>query len=97
MDMKTTATPAFKEMKEYSNKLLEFAHANSIAAFDFAQRACRVKSPSEFMELSSEHSRAQTQKLTEQAKELAEMAEKVALAGAKPLQESVAKSFNHAA
>ncbi len=97
MDTKTTATPAFREMKEYSNKLLEFAHANSIAAFDFAQRGCRVKSPSEFMELSSEHSRAQTQKLTEQAKELAEMAEKVALAGAKPLQESVAKSFNHAA
>ena len=45
MDM-MTATPAFREMKEYSNKLLEFAHANSNAAFDFAQRACRVKSPS---------------------------------------------------
>jgi hypothetical protein len=65
MDMKTTATPAFMEMKEYSNKLLEFAHANSNAAFDFAQRACRVKSPSEFVELSTEHAREQTQKLVD--------------------------------
>jgi phasin family protein len=91
------AEPAFKEMKEYSNKLLEFAHANSSAAFYFAQRACRVKSPSEFMELSTEHARSQTQKLTEQAKELAEIAKKVALAAAKPMQEGVAKSFDHAA
>ena len=97
MDTKTIATPAVREMKEYSNKLLEFAHANSIAAFDFAQRACRVKSPSEFMELSTEHARTQTQKLTEQAKELAEIAQKVTFAGAKSLQEGVAKSFDHAA
>jgi hypothetical protein len=97
MNMKTTATPAFREMKEYSNKLLEFAHANSNAAFDFAQRACRVKSPSEFTELSTEHARTQTQRLTEQAKELAVIAKKVAFAGAKSLQEGVAKSFNHAA
>ena len=97
MDMKTTATPAFREMKEYSNKLLEFAHANSNAAFDFAQSACRVKSPSEFMELSTEHSKAQTQTLTEQSKALAELAQKIALAGARPLQEGVAKAFTRAA
>jgi hypothetical protein len=57
----------------------------------------RVKSPSEFMELSTAHARSQTQTLTEQAKQLAELAQKVALAGANPLQEGVAKAFNRAA
>ena len=55
-----------------------------------------LKSPSEFMELSTEHARAQTQTLTEQTKALAELAQKIALAGAKPLQEGVAKAFNRA-
>jgi hypothetical protein len=53
-----------------------------------------VKSPSEFTGLSNEHSRAQTQTLSEQTKQLAELAQKVALAGAKPLQEGVVKAFN---
>jgi hypothetical protein len=56
-----------------------------------------VKSPSEFMELSTEHSKAQTQTLTEQSKALAELAQKIALAGARPLQEGVAKAFTRAA
>ena len=56
-----------------------------------------MKSPSEFMVLSTEHSRAQTQALSEQTKQLAELAQKFALAGAKPLQEGVAKALNRAA
>jgi hypothetical protein len=37
------------------------------------------------------------QTLTDQTKSLAELAQKIALAGAKPLQEGVAKAFNRAA
>ena len=48
------------------------------------------------MELSAEHSKAQTQTLTEQSKALAELAQKVALARARPLQEGVAKAFTRA-
>jgi hypothetical protein len=97
-ETKTDARPACMEIREYRSKLLEFAHANTSAAFDFAQQACRVKSPSELIELSSEQVRTNnTQMLTEQAKQLTELAQKVALAGAKPLQDSVAKSFDHAA
>jgi hypothetical protein len=44
------------------------------------------------MELSTEHVRSQTQTLTEQTKALAELAQKIGLAGAKPLQEGVAKA-----
>jgi hypothetical protein len=68
-------------LRDYNNKFLEFAHTNTNAAFDFLQKLNDVKSPSEFMGLSTEHARAQTQTLTEQTKELAELAQKIALTG----------------
>ena len=95
--IKTSCSTALQGVQEYSNKFLEFAHANSNAAFEFAQNVSRVKSPSDFMALSAEHARTQTQTLTDQAKQLAELAQKVALVGSKPLQEGVAKAFNRAA
>ena len=49
------------------------------------------------MELSTEHARKQTQFLTDQTKELAELAQKIALASAKPQQTGVAKATNRAA
>jgi phasin family protein len=76
---------------------LEFAHSNSNATFDFAQKLYAVKSPSEFMELSTEHTRKQTEALTGQIKELAELAQKITFAGTKPLQTAVARAFNRAA
>jgi phasin len=95
--IKISSSTALKGLQDYNNKFLEFAHTNTNAAFDFLQKLNDVKSPSEFMELSTEHVRAQTQTLTEQTKALAELAQKIALAGAKPLQEGVAKAFNRAA
>jgi Phasin protein len=85
---------ASKGLQDYNNKFLEFAHTNSNAAFGFMQKLHDVESPSEFMELSTEHARTQTQTLTEQTKVLAELAQKIALAGAKPLQEGLGKAFN---
>jgi hypothetical protein len=56
-----------------------------------------VKSPSHFIELSTEHSRTQFEALTKQTKELAELAQKNALASAEPLKTGVAKVFSQAA
>ena len=95
--IKASCSTALQGVQDYSNKFLEFAQANTNAAFEFAHNVSRVKSPSELMELSAVHARAQTQTLTDQAKQLAGLAQKVALVGAKPLQEGVAKAFNHAA
>ena len=95
--IRSSCSTALQGVQDYSNKFLQFAQANTNAAFDFAQKASCVKSPSEFMELSAVHARTQTQTLTDQAKQLAELAQKVALVGAKPLQEGVAKAFSHAA
>ena len=92
--IKTSSATALKGLQDYNNKFLEFAHTNSNAAFGFVQKLHDVELPSEFMELSTEHARTQTQTLTEQTKVLAELAQKIALAGAKPLQEGLGKAFN---
>ena len=36
---------AVRGVQDYNNKLIEFTHANTKAAFDFAQRMSGVKSP----------------------------------------------------
>ena len=95
--VKASCSTALKGARDYNNKFMEFAHANSNAAFDFVQHLYGVKSPSDFMELATEHARTQTTALTEQTKELAALAQKVALATTEPLKTGVAKAFNQAA
>jgi phasin len=87
---------ALKGAQDYNNKLLEFAQANSNTAFEFAQTLMRVKSPSEFVELSTERARNQFGTLTEQNKELAALAQKVTLATTEPLKAGMTKAFRHA-
>jgi phasin len=95
--VKTSCSFSLKAVQEYNKKFLEFAHTNTDATFEFAQKLYGVKSPAEFMELSTEHARAQTQALTEQTKLLAVLAQKVVLASAEPLKTSAATAFNQAA
>ena len=95
--MKTSCSAALNGARDYNNKFMEFAHTNTNAAFDFVQELYGVKSPSDFMELANEHARTQTTALTEQTKELAALAQKVALATTEPLKAGVAKAFNQAA
>jgi|ERR1700676_3390165 phasin len=108
MDMKTNAaaeatdlikgsySTAVKGARDYNNKLLEFAQANTTTAFEFAQRLLGVKTPSEFIELSTEHARKQFATLTEQTKELTVLAQKVTAATTEPLKAGVTKTFGHA-
>src|SRR5260221_2559092 len=69
---------ASKGYSEYSAKLMEFMKANSTATLDFAQELLGVKSPSEAIELYTSHARKQFETFTAQAKELAELTQKVA-------------------
>jgi phasin len=95
--IKNSYSTAIKGAQDYNNKFIEFAHANTNAAFDYVQKLSGVKSPSEFVELSTEHARKQFEMLTEQTKQLVAIAQKVTLATAEPLKTGVAKAFNHAA
>ena len=78
--MKNCYSTAVKGVQDYNNKVIEFTHANTKAAFDFAQRMSGVKSPSEFVELSTELAQQQLTTLTEQTKQLAALAQKGTLA-----------------
>jgi phasin len=78
---------------EYNTKVMEFAKGNTEAGFSFAKKLSEVKSPSEFLELTTDYSRKQFETLTEQTKDLTALAQKVTLATVEPLKTSVSKSF----
>jgi len=91
--IKNSFSTAVKGAQDYNTKFIEFAQTNTEAAFDFVQKLSGVKSPSDFIELSTEHSRKQFETLTEQTKELAALAQKVTLATVEPLKTGATKVF----
>ena len=95
--IKDSCAMAAKSMQEYNNKFIEFAHANTNATFDFFQKLSGVKSPSEYVELSTEHARAQIETLTEQNKQLVALVQKGTLATAQPLKMGATKVLKDAA
>src|ERR1700693_981472 len=76
--METTYVNASKGTTEYGLKLIEAAHTNTNAAFDFAAELMSVRSFSEMTELSAKHARKQFETLSEQTKELTALPQKVA-------------------
>jgi phasin len=95
--IKNSYSSGVKAAQDYNNKVLEFAQTNTEAVFGFAQKLSDVKSPSDFIELSTEHSRKQFETLTEQTKELAALAQKVTLVTAEPLRTGLTKAFGQLA
>jgi Phasin protein. len=71
MDKNIETTDRVKGVQDYNNKVIEFAHANTNAAFDVLQKMSDVKSSSVFVELWAEHVRKQVETLTGQSKQLA--------------------------
>ncbi|QPF83996.1 phasin [Bradyrhizobium genosp. L] len=82
---------------EYSAKLIEFFKANTTSSLDFAQELFGVKSPAEVMELWTQHTRKQFETYTAQAKELAELGQKVASEAAEPIKANASKYYKPAA
>lgn len=75
--LKGTCTTAANGTTDYNRKIIEIACTNAKAAFDYAHELLGVKSPSEFIELSTAHARKQFEAMTAQTKELTELAQKV--------------------
>jgi phasin len=91
--LKNAGAIAAQGFKDSNAKVLEFARANSNAAFDYANKLLGVKSPSEFIQLSTEQARKQFDVLSEQSKELTALSQKVMLETAEPLKAGAAKAF----
>jgi phasin len=90
-------TIASKGASEYSARLMEIVKANTTTNLDFAQELLSVKSPSEAMSLWTAHTRKQLETATAQAKELAELGQKVATETAEPIKANASKLFKPAA
>ena len=95
--MQNCYSTALKGIQDYNSKVIEFSHANTKSYVEFVQKLAAVKSPSEFFEISAEHTRSQLETVAEQAKELTELARKVTLETTEPLKSGLAKAYNHAA
>jgi phasin family protein len=80
---------------ELQRQWIEIIRASTNAALDFAHEALGVKSPSAFLELSSEHARKQAEVLAEQARQFTGMTQKLATDISAPIRGSSA--FNKAA
>ena len=91
----TYATVA-KGATDYNLKLIEIARTNTRAAFDYVHELLGVKSPSEFIELSTAHMRKQFDIVSEHNKELCALAREVATEAAEPIKTGVSKAFNKA-
>jgi phasin len=84
---------AAKGAMDYNLKLIEIARTNMKAGFGYIDALLGVKSPSEFAELSSVHTREQLNAVTEQTKELMALAEKVATETGEPLKTGLTKAL----
>ena len=92
--IKNSISTAVNGAQDYNTKVIEFAQANTKVALDFVQKLSGVKSPSDFIQLSTDHSREQFETLTEQTKELAALAQKVTLAAVEPFKTGITKAFS---
>jgi phasin len=89
----TYATVA-KGATDYNLKLIEIARTNTRAAFDYAHELLGVKSPSEFIELSTAQMRKQFDIASGQNEELCALAQQVATEATKPIKTGMSKALN---
>jgi phasin len=71
---------------DFHHQWIEIVRFNTNSTLDFVQRLFSVKSPAEFLELSSAHFRTQFETFTEQSRHLTGMAQKMTTHAVEPLQ-----------
>jgi len=95
--LEDTYTTASKGVAEYNAAALESLRANVNATFDYLTALLGTKNVSEALELSTSHLRKQFDVLSAQAKELSDIAQKVATETVEPIKASVEKNLKKAA
>ena len=90
--MGLTYSAASKGTTDFNLHLLEITQKNMNAAFDLARQLASVKTPSEFIELSSAHVRKQFEAFAEQTQQLTTLAQKVSEQAGQQLQKGAAES-----
>ena len=92
--VRDTYSTALTSAQEYNAKVIEFAQTNTQTNLEFVQKLSNVKSPTEFLELSTNHSRKQFETLAEQARDLLSLAQKTVLTATERAQADVNKTYS---
>src|SRR5262245_11172071 len=90
-DVQRSYAVGLKGVQDYNKKWMEFAQANTQAAIEFYQKLSMAKSPTEFIDLSTTNAQRQLTTLTEQTKELGELAHKTTIEAVDQLKPAFAK------
>ena len=88
-NVQAMASTVIKDAAEFNVQWIEMVRANTNSSLDFARQLVSAKSPSEFFQLSAEHTRKQFEAVTQQAQHLAGLAQKVTTDAVQPMQEIV--------
>ena len=94
--LENTYEAAVKRATDYNRKLFEIARTNTRTAIDYIDELLRVKSPSEFIELSTAQIRKQFEIMSTQNKELWTLAQEMATEAAEKIRTGVSKVVNKA-
>ncbi|GEM_PF-6557001 len=89
-----TATALKDGTSEFQVKMVEMAQANLDAGFEHARKLMSAKDPKTAFELQEAFLRDRAQTMTRQMQELGTMSMQLAETVAKPMQDSVTKSFD---
>ena len=95
--LENTYEAAVKHATDYNLKLFEIVRTNTRATFDYANELLGVKSPSEFIELSTAQMRKQFEIVSAQNKELYAITQEMASEAAETIKTGVSKAVNKAA
>ena len=85
-NVQAMASTVIKDAAEFNVQWIEMVRANTNSSLDFARQLVSLKSPSEFFQLSAEHTRKQFEAVTQQAQHLAGLAQKVTTDAVQPMQ-----------
>jgi phasin len=94
--LENTYEAAAKRATDYNRKLIEITRTNTRAAFDYVHELLGVKSPSEFIALSTAQMRKQFEIVSEQNKEFSGLAQEIATEAAGTIKASTSKALNKA-
>ena len=92
-----TYSTVTKGAADFNRQWMEMVRANTNSSFDFVNQLLGVKSPSEFLALSTAHARKQFETLAEQTQHLTGLAQKLTRDAAQPLQAGMKSAHTKAA
>ena len=81
--------------RDLNVKLIGMARQNVEAAFDLAQQIASVESPLDLAQVWSTHAKKHFEMLTEQAKELTSLGQRLASSNVEPLARNVGQAFKN--